>query len=466
MTPLGALASETSVLLLTSAGVTAIASTGLLGEARSRSISTYLLTAWTGLLLLIFVGARSPAGFIGATSAAIGLAAALSSSCIIRERGKFLHDAVLLALVASAYLVAQSRDLIRLFVYWELMSVSILVLTVFHWHRENLESALKYVMMCGVGSLLALVGIGMTVAEAGSTSIEAVARASPLAKALMAVGFGVEAAIFPLHFWLPDVHMAAPSTASALLSGIAIETGAYVAASVALLDAHVAKAFALAALIGAFIGNLAAIRQDDMKRMLAYSSVAHVSYIVLGLVAGAALAKTYAQLHIMAHGLLKGAAFLLSGLFIALWGTRSLSVLAGKLERTIALKFSIVALGLGLTGVPPFLTFWSEAFTFIGLVTTNFFAATMAVGMAIAILISAAFYFRLFYSLSVGKGPVLHDGSGESGGNSEERPELGASETVALVAILALIIVAIALSAFPRTLIDYFNLGQMMLPPA
>ncbi len=421
-------------------GVIAILFTSFLPEKFERMGSTLVSLAAYAVLFYLVVGDRSVSGLIGVTALVIGLASAIASWDIVeKDENKVFHDALTFALSSSAYLVVTTTDLLRLFILWEFMSITVAVLTAFHKKKESVEASLKYIMMCGTGSLLALAGIALVYLETGYTSFEFLNRASMLPKILLITGFGIEAAAFPLHFWLPDAHMAAPSTASAILSGITIETAAVVISRVASTEPLIQEILVVSALIGMFVGNISAYMQDDIKRLLAYSSVANVSYILLGLNIGNELAYRFSVVHIMAHGFLKASLFILSGLFIALYGTRKLSELVGVLSNTYIEKFVIVAAGLGLTGVPPFLTFWSEAFTLAGVFLAN---NVVAVIFAVAVLLSFGYYFKMFYSLSIRK----------------PNREIKASKVSIVFASVLLVVLAILAGLIPSLIISYFNL--------
>lgn len=420
-------------------GIIAILFTSFLPERFERIGSTVTSLAFYTILFYLVVGDRSIYGLIGATALVIGMASTMASWDIIgEEENKVFHDALMYALSSSAYLVVATTDLLRLFILWEFMSVSVAVLTAFHKKRESLEASLKYIMMCGTGTLLALTGVALVYFETGYTSFESLNRASTLSKALLVTGFGVEAAAFPLHFWLPDAHMTAPSTASAVLSGITIEAAAVVVSKIASSDPLIQEVLVVSALLGMLVGNISAYMQDDIKRLLAYSSVANVSYVLLGLNIGNSLAYRFSILHIMAHGLLKASLFILSGLFIALYGTRKLSELVGVLSNTYLEKFTVVAAGLGLTGVPPFLTFWSEAFTLAGVFTAN---SLVAVIFATAILVSFGYYFRMFYTLSIRK----------------PSREVKAGKASIVLASVLLVVLAILAGLLPDLILSYFN---------
>jgi len=189
--------------------------------------------------------------------------------------------------------------------------------------------------------------------------------------ALLVVGFGVKAAFVPLHTWLPDAHSAAPSGISAMLSGIVIEAGliTMIKALVAVAAVQMGLVFAVLALVTMLVGNLMALKQTDLKRMLAYSSVAQMGYIFLGvgLALGFPLLAGFSGMrgglfHILNHALMKGGAFLCAGAFLYVLGTRELSKLSGLGRRMPVISVCFIIFALALAGTPPFNGFFSKLF--------------------------------------------------------------------------------------------------------
>ncbi|ABL78476.1 complex I subunit 5 family protein [Thermofilum pendens] len=391
---------EKEIVTLVFAGSLAILSSGFLPGKASRYASTALSSAVMLALLYISLGNPGLAGYVGFVSSVIGLAAVISGLDLVEE-SKPLHDALVTVLTASLPLLLLLGDLLRLFVAWETISVCILALTAFHRDRESAEAAVKYIMLCGVASLLALAGIALSYLETGSLSVESFAKASLAAKMLVVVGFGAEAAVFPLHFWLPDAHMVAPSTASAVLSGITIEAAGLLVYRLVGSEPILLRLLSVLAVAGALLGNFSAYRQVDVKRLLAYSSVANVGYIFLGLTSGNATARTAAYLHVAGHGFLKAALFILSGVLLADFGSRRLDKLQGSLSGSKVLKAVLVVAALGLTGAPLALTFWSELYIIVGVAQSSLLLALLALTAVIA---SFGYYFNLVYALCVGEG--------------------------------------------------------------
>jgi multicomponent Na+:H+ antiporter subunit D len=224
-----------------------------------------------------------------------------------------------------------------------------------------------------------------------------------LAVVLIFLGFGVEAAVAPLHMWLPDAHPAAPSPMSALLSGIIIEVGSFafirLLGGILTLPSYAVLAqpiLVVAAVATMFIGNLSALQQDDLKRLLAYSSIAQVGYILLGIATLTPQGFSASVFHIWNHALLKGMLFLLAGVVTFQIGTRSLTDMAGLGRKSPVLAALFGLSALAMTGVPPFGLFWSE---FLIVLSSLAVKSTMlnaaVVLMLVNLLISIAYYFRV-----------------------------------------------------------------------
>jgi proton-translocating NADH-quinone oxidoreductase chain N len=319
--------------------------------------------------------------------------------------------AITLFLALSIIGVTISGDLLTLFIFWEGMSVSAYALVAFRKRSwEAIEATIKYILLSGVGSLAALYGIALLYGVTGTLNLQSLAPlvSSPspilaLALAFILAGFGVEAAIAPMHTWLPDAHPAAPTPMSALLSGIIIEIGSFTfmrilgpAFSGPSYVAVLQPLIAIFAIVTMFVGNLSALYQDDLKRLLAYSSIAQVGYILFGISTFTIAGFSASLLHIWNHALLKGLFFLLAGIVSYLIGTRSLSSMAGIGRRNpiLAVLFGMTA--LAMTGVPPFGMFWSEfLIAFSALAVQSPLLSAGVVLMLVNILISIVYYFRV-----------------------------------------------------------------------
>lgn len=348
-----------------------------------------------------------------------------SGSPLAGREGEEKYYAMLLAVSGVMIGLGSAADLFNLWLWFEAMAVSSYLLVTFdHEQPASLEAGVKYLVQSAAGSALVLLGIALVLAQTGTLDIAAVrewaaAGDAPsylllAAGAFFFIGFGVKIALVPLHTWLPDAHAQAPSGISALLSGIVIEAGL-----VALLRALTALAGVTPSwgvLLLAFgaanmlAGNLLALRQTQVKRLLAFSSVSHVGYMLLGL--GIAVYSSEAAgaqgsfFHLLSHGLMKGLAFLAAGaLLFALRGPadhRPLLIrdLDGASTRypLIALALSLALLGLG--GLPPLVGFMSKWQMFAaGLATHNLIIGGLVLFAALNSVLSLAYYAPLINAM-------------------------------------------------------------------
>ncbi len=335
------------------------------------------------------------------------------------EVGEEKYYAMLLAMIGLMTGLACSGDLFNLWIWFEGMAISSYLLVAFYREQAaSLEAGMKYLVQSAIGSVMVLMGIALVLANAGTLDLAGIREAvsgSDVnhlallgAGALFIIGFGVKVAIVPLHTWLPDAHSQAPSGISAMLSGVVIEVGL-----IAMLRAlSVLPGFSLSwgilfmafGALNMLYGNLLALRQTVVKRMLAYSSLSHIGYILLGLgialYSGMELGAQGAFFHLFNHMLMKGLAFLsvgalIYGLFLKNDSHASLKIsdLAGTAQKypMVALALSIAVLGLG--GLPPLAGFMSKWQIFVaGFQTQNTWIIVLMIFMALNSVLSLAYY--------------------------------------------------------------------------
>lgn len=335
------------------------------------------------------------------------------------------HYALLVALTGTIIGLACSHDLFNLWVWFEAMTLSSYLLVAYYRDRPRaLEASVKYLIQSATGSIFVLIGISLIFAQSGELTLNVIRTTVPgtstslVAGALLTVGFGIKAAIVPMHTWLPDAHGEAPSGISAMLSGVVIEAGL-----VALLRALMALSGVVASwgtlllLFGAvnmLFGNLLALRQTQVKRLLAYSSLSHIGYMLLGLgiafYSGEIAGAQGGFFHLITHGLLKGLAFLSAGALLyaispahqAGADATGLCVddLAGAAHRyrVASLSLSIALLGLG--GLPPLAGFMSKWQIFVaGFATHDPMIATLVLFAALNSVLSLVYYTPLINTL-------------------------------------------------------------------
>jgi len=316
--------------------------------------------------------------FMAGSIAFLGLLVAIySTSYMERETRLTEFYTLFLFLLAGLMGITMAGDFFTLFIFWELMSISSYVLVAFM--KQNwgpLEAGFKYFVMSATGSAFLLFSMAFLYGMVGNLNFASFAvtfsnaTLNPWMMTLFSfllVGFGVKAAIFPLHTWLPDAHPEAPSPVSALLSGVVIETGLYGLIRVLFLifdPSFFRMPIAVLALLTMTVANLSALKQKDLKRMLAYSSIAQIGYMLVGLAAGTAYGVMGLLLHIFNHSLMKGVAFLSAGSLIHHAETRDIDELKG-IGRTMPLtSFTLMVAVLGLGGIPPLNGFISKFILF------------------------------------------------------------------------------------------------------
>lgn len=338
------------------------------------------------------------------------------------DTGQEKFFAMLVLMIAAIIGLGCATDIFNLWIWYEAMAVTSYLLVVFYRHQAaSLEAGLKYLVQSASGSAIIVIGIALVLAKTGSlelAQIRTLATSSPLltvAGILIIVGFGVKAALVPLHTWLPDAHSQAPSGISAMLSGVVIEAGlvALLRALGALFPVNVSWPLILIgfAILNMLTGNLMALRQHQVKRLLAYSSVAHMGYMLLGLgitaYSGEALGAQGSFFHLINHALMKGLAFLSAGALLYTLHVRAgdhqplvIADLAGAARRypLVALSLSIAVLALG--GLPPLAGFMSEWQIFLaGYQTGNILIELTIIFAALNSVLSLAYYAPLINAM-------------------------------------------------------------------
>ena len=301
---------------------------------------------------------------------------------------------LLVAMIASISGLGCAVDLFNLWVWFEAMTLTSIVLVAFYRDQSaSLEAGVKYLVQSAIGSVLVIFGIAFVFLQVGNLNLEAIRMSIQeptvlllIGGAFLIIGFGIKIALIPLHTWLPDAHSQAPSGISALLSGIVIEAGLIALlrtlgglANGGSMWGYILLGFAC---LNMLVGNLMALRQTEVKRMLAYSSLSHVGYMLLGFGIMIAyknfLGGVGASFHLITHGLMKSLAFLAAGVLLFNLHLKRgdhkpliLDDLNGISKRYpfTAFAFSIAVLSLG--GLPPLAGFMSKWQIFVAGVETH-----------------------------------------------------------------------------------------------
>mgnify|MGYP001118839348 FL=1 len=313
------------------------------------------------------------------------LVAVYSVSYMTRYTEKWQFHTLFLLMLAGMNGVLVTGDMFNLFVFVEIASIASYALVAFGTEKRELEASFKYAVMGGVASLLILLGVIFLYSATGTLNMgdmRAVLAGSEqpgliyLVFGLLLTGFGLKAAMVPFHAWLPDAHPSAPAPISAMLSGVLIKAlGVYAIARVFFtvfgFPHQVSIILLVLAAVSMGVGALVALRQWDMKRLLAYSSISQVGYIMLGLGIGTPLGIMGALFHLFNHSMFKSLLFLDSGAIEYATGTRDMKEMGGLSRKLPITSGTTLAGAMSLAGIPPFAGFWSKLIIIIAAVQAH-----------------------------------------------------------------------------------------------
>lgn len=319
------------------------------------------------------------------------------------------YYALLLLATAGMMWMAGATDLLVVFLGLEIFSIALYVLVAFHREEvRSLEGALKYFLLGAFASAFFLYGIALTYAATGTTRLERVAtflsqasEPSPLvflAGGLLLVGFGFKLALVPFHMWAPDAYQGAPTSVTAFMS-VGVKAAGFGALARVLLytfpglQGYWVWPVAALAVLTMTLGNLAALAQGSLKRMLAYSSIAHAGYILVGVAAGGE-GLGGVLFYLMAYALMNVGAF---AVVLALEGREDLDLtldsVAGLGRRYPWLTAAMTIFLLSLAGVPPLAGFLGKLYVFSAAVKNGLLWLAI-VGVLNAV-VSAFYYLRV-----------------------------------------------------------------------
>ncbi|OIN98453.1 NADH/ubiquinone/plastoquinone (complex I) [Candidatus Desantisbacteria bacterium CG_4_10_14_0_8_um_filter_48_22] len=327
------------------------------------------------------------------------LATIFSISYMERFTAKAKFYSMFMLMLTGLNGVILTGDIFNMFVFLEIASIASYVLVAFGTEDEELEASFKYMVISSVGGLFILLSIALLYAMTGTLNMAHLSQIISSQKsgigflftaALMITGFAIKAAIVPFHAWLPDAHPSAPSPVSAMLSGVFIKTLGIYAMMRVLVNvigiSILGRAWGIMLVLGAVsmvIGALLGLGQKDYKRLLAYSSVSQVGYIILAFGLGTPLGYLAALFHLTNHAVFKALMFFNAGAVEYATGTRDLEKMGGLSEKMPVTGITSVVGTLSISGVPPFNGFWSKLLIIIACIQAGRFSYAV-----IAILVS------------------------------------------------------------------------------
>ena len=385
----------------------------------------------------------------------------LSTFGSISHRVKELMISLLVLQTAMVGTFA-ALDMILFYVFWELMLVPMYLLIGVWGSERRIYAAVKFFIYTAVGSLLMLVAIiylywqtknipgaaGPSFSYADLLNLKLSATQQAWLFGAFALAFAIKVPLFPLHTWLPDAHVQAPAAGSVVLAGVLLKMGTfgfvrYAMPLFPLATDQFAPAIGWLAVIGIVYGSMMSMAQSDMKKLIAYSSVAHLGFVMMGLMSRTPEAASGAVLQMINHGISTGALFLLIGYMYDRRHTREISLYGGQAKATPVMAAIFLVVTLSSIGLPATNGFVGEFLILIGtFASSEYWGRVWAVLGASGVILGAVYMLTLYQKTYLG--PIRNkDVTGTK--------DLNGRELATLVPLVAAIVL---LGIFPQPVLD------------
>jgi len=390
--------------------------------------------------------------------------AASFESITLRAREYYCWMLLLLSAMLGVFI---ARDLLVFYVFFELTLIPMFFIIGIWGGPERRYAAGKFFLFTFTGSMLTLAGaiyVGLKTHTPGGTSPNfdignvilyaqynlTMTQRYWVLLALLA-GFAVKVPLFPLHTWLPLAHTEAPTAGSVILAGVLLKLGTYgllrLAIPIGLIDSHVGLAFpkvvwwlGVLCIIGVIYGALVAWVQVDIKKLVAYSSVSHLGFCVLGMMALNFHGVEGSVLYMINHGLSTGALFLCVGMIYDRYHTRDINQLSGLAHRMPILAFFFILFTLSSIGLPGLNGFVSEFLTILGAFTSNYLGVWFGSFAALGIILSALYMLHMVARVIFGPLKTPDDQGGHGEAHAVVPGDIGGRE-IAILTPLAIAVV-------------------------
>jgi len=373
------------------------------------------------------------------------------------------YFAWILILQASITGVFCSLDFLLFFIFWEVELIPMYFLISIWGAGRKTYSAMKYVIYTLLGGAFILAGIlvlffstgSLSMVELAQTDLGALVKAAPLALTFFFFffGFAIKLPVFPFHTWLPDAHTDAPTAVSVVLAGTLLKMGGYAMLRINVgMFPEVAQTYGplllTLAVINVIYGGAITLKQTDIKRLIAYSSISHMGFVMLGIFALGQVSMVGATLQMFSHGLITGLLFAVTGILMHNSGERSIPKLGGLARQMPAVAVIFVVGGLGAMAVPTTSGFIAEVMTFLGAFSSDVIGGVQVFTLLclIGILLAAAYI--LWTVQRVFLGPSLEKFNGSLDADRLEK-------FYSAVFIGAIILIGV----YPMILTDVINTG-------
>jgi multicomponent Na+:H+ antiporter subunit D len=331
------------------------------------------------------------------TSAIISFSAMMVARGIFKDiRSRHLFSSLLLVVMTGLNGLVMLNDVFSLYVFLEVTSVASFILIAFNNEADGLEGSFKYLILSAVATAMILSAIAFFMLISGDTSFSSIHNAIEssskgfyvkLAMAMYVCGLLIKSGVFPFHWWLPDAYGSAPAPVSVLLAGIVTKvSGIYtlirIITSAIVWDAALSHVLIGVGIVSIIAGALLAAKQNNMKRMLAYSSVSQMGYIITGLGCGTPLGIAAAVFHFFNHAIFKSLLFTDAAAIESKAGTIDMNRLGGITARMPITGTTSLVGFFSAAGIPPFAGFFSKFFIVLALWESGFYAVAVVALLA------------------------------------------------------------------------------------
>jgi NADH-quinone oxidoreductase subunit M len=352
---------------------------------------------------------------------------------------------MLLVLQTGMLGVFLALDLFLFYVFWEVMLIPMYFLIGVWGHERRLYAAIKFILYTMAGSLLMLIAIIWLYLQTGTFDLFTIQhvlrmpgvmlepRTELLLFGAFFLAFAIKVPLFPFHTWLPDAHVEAPTAGSVILAGVLLKMGAYGLLRFCLplfprASQEMVPLISLLALISIIYGALVSMVQPDMKKLIAYSSVSHMGFVVLGIMAMNEVAVQGAIVIMIAHGLSTGALFLIAGMLYDRRHTHLISEFGGLATPLPIISSFLLFASLASLGLPPLVNWVGEFMVLVGVFRSN---ANYAVAAAFGVVLAAIYMLWMYQRVVFGE--VKQDAN-------RSLPDLSRRELAILVPLAVMIV--------------------------
>jgi len=321
------------------------------------------------------------------------------------------YYSLLLIALSGILGIVLTRDIFNMYVFFEILAVASYVLVSYKHKPRAIKASFKYLIMTEAAWVLFLLAIAILYGLTGTLNMDTIAAQIPsiyqanpqviyLIFSLMLVAFGVKCGMFPLHTWIPEAHSQAPTPVSSLLSGLILKVGLYAMLRIfflffgpTLLLQGAGNLIVFLGVVTLVVGACLALVQDELKKLLAYSSINQIGFILVGIGLGTQLGLQGGLFHIFNHALIKTALFFCAGIIISQSGFWKISDMKGIWQQMPGATFAFCILSLAVIGIPPFNGFVSKlSIIEATLIEKNYLVIFF---LFTGILLTAAYYFRV-----------------------------------------------------------------------